>query len=125
MAFADKKTFYTHALIHTGVKPFGMQDKHRMNYNDKLDPIILKKIRYMLYFESQYPYTQQFKVAGSMLKQNPHLDLNITIVLDKSNDKRRYNEPTVKEIAIVIPVTDQPIIRKGNLFLQIICYYIN
>jgi hypothetical protein len=93
-----------------------MQDQLRMNYNNKLDILTLKKLRFMLYFECKNPYIQQFHAVEKMLKSNPLLDLKIAIVTDKNNDKRRYNEPTVKEIAIIIPESDEPIKRCGIIF---------
>jgi hypothetical protein len=51
-----------------------------------------------------------------MLKSNPFLDLKIAVVTVRNSDKRRYDEPTVKEIAIFIQESDKSIKRSGIIF---------
>lgn len=62
------------------------------------------------------PNLEQFQVAAYLLKKNPAIDLNISIVTDPSLDKRRYNQPTVKEIAIILPDSSVPVSRKDIVF---------
>ena len=92
-----------------------LQEKLRSNYSPTLQFIILQKLRFMM---DENPFVSQFKMARDLLKTNPLIDFKISIVTESSNDKRRYNQPTVAEIAIIMPdpVTGESIQRKGIAF---------
>ena len=79
------------------------QEQLRKSYSPDLNLIILKKLRLMLEIDCKNPYVVQFKNAASIYKNNPSIDLKISIVTDKNVDRRVYNKPTSTEIAILIP----------------------
>ena len=73
----------------------------------------------MLEIDCQNPNIFQFALAARKLKENPSLELSISIITDKNVDKRTYNKPTSKEIAILIPSlseNNEPTNREGIIF---------
>ena len=73
----------------------------------------------MLEIDCQNPNIFQFALAARKLKENPSLELSISIITDKNVDKRTYNKPTSKEIAIFIPSlseNNEPTNREGIIF---------
>ena len=79
------------------------QEELRKNYSPDLNTIVLKNLRLMLEFDCKNPFVNKFKTAASLYKSNPSLDLKISIITDKSVDRRIYNKPTATEIAVLIP----------------------
>ena len=79
------------------------QTQARQSYSDKLLPITLKLINWILTYDCTNPYIEQFHKAGRMLKENPKIPLQIVIDTSREVDKRTYNRPTTNEIAVLIP----------------------
>ena len=60
----------------------------------------------MLIYECQNPFVKKFLHASQLLEQQPHTRFKIEIITDKEKDKRVYNKPTNKEIAVLITNMD-------------------
>ena len=76
---------------------------NRQNYSSGLDAFILMRLQAMLNDDCANPFVLQFKRAATIYKQNPHADIQIRIVTNKDVDRRRYNQPTAQEVAVIIP----------------------
>ena len=100
----------------------GDEDQHcklRQKYSNSLNATIIIQIQSMLLYDCQNLYVIKFKYAKNLLKKNPSLDLNIIIVSNKKVDKRVYNQPSLNEIAVIIPSLvdeDAPTHREAIVF---------
>ena len=74
---------------------------YRMNRNDNLQRATMEALQNTLLDIN--PYKNVFLHAFEILQRIPSTDLSIRILADPSTDLRRYNIPTVDEIAIILP----------------------
>ena len=98
-------TFSINGLIHHGIGPLisehglkqqcaqiyihdGQQEISRQKYSNDLDLIILKRIKLMLQYDCNNPFLSKFQFASNRLKICPSLQLTISIITDKTVDKR-------------------------------------
>lgn len=75
--------------------------RYRMDRNEKLNPATMAYLQDMLVHTNRY--TRIFLHSLEILTSTPSIDLQIRIVADPSTDLRRYNAPSVNEIAVIIP----------------------
>jgi len=89
---------------------FGPEEQinHRQYVFGFLKSPLLREICTLLYLNN--PYVQQFHYASEFISNNPTIDFKIVIRQDenvqKNFDKRRYNKPTVNEVAAIITGED-------------------
>jgi hypothetical protein len=75
---------------------------HRMTNNPDRSPTTMQLLQTML--RSNHRYAAVYKQAYEILAEYPDADeASIQLRVDPSRDRRRYNLPTVDEVAIIIP----------------------
>jgi hypothetical protein len=77
------------------------QLKRRKDLFADLDDDILRKLQSCL--DEVNPFTALYKSVGTILKENPYMNLNLVMKATKEHDKRRYNMPTAPELAVILP----------------------
>ena len=84
----------------------GNHEELRQRYSSNLNPLILIQIKAILLDDCNNPFAHKFLHASQLLKHQPHTSLKIEIISDKEKDRRIYNIPTSKEIAVLITNMD-------------------
>lgn len=97
-----------------------MQLEHRNGLMNGLDTIIIAQI--LDYLLQNNLYAKIYQRAGERLKENESIDFKIAFRADTSSDRRRYNAPTVDELAVIIPGNEsnlgQSTIREIIVYLK-------
>jgi len=78
--------------------------QHRAERNRNLDPTALRTLHDMLW--RHHPYAPLYKQAYQVMREKPpeqHPDVRVRLHLQQGTDGRRYNLPTVNEVAAIIP----------------------
>jgi PIF1-like helicase/Helitron helicase-like domain at N-terminus len=76
----------------------------RLANNPNLDPSTMNDLHDML--AANNPYINMYKHAHEILRDKPpeeQVNVAVRIVVEPNTDLRRYNAPTVKEVAAIIP----------------------
>ncbi|EPT05482.1 hypothetical protein FOMPIDRAFT_1091844, partial [Fomitopsis schrenkii] len=92
-AFAQLYIHDPHAALQT-----------RNNRNDNLKPSVMNVLQDL--FLEHNPFVPLYKRAYEVLHEKPpeeRVNLEAAIILRESEDRRRYNLPTVEEVAAIIP----------------------
>jgi hypothetical protein len=78
--------------------------EHRAQRNRNLDPTTLRTLHDMLW--RHHPYAALYKQAYQVMREKPpeqQSDVRVRLHLQQGTDGRRYNLPTVNEVAAIIP----------------------
>ena len=89
---------------------------YRMKHNTGVKPNTMQSLQNMLLRTNSY--TRLFFHAYETLENTPSKELRITIIPNSSGDARRYNAPTVDEIAIVIPGMNDCAVHPRDIILR-------
>jgi len=78
----------------------------RLDYYDGLDASILRNVQDVI--ERHNPYMQFYINNSQRLRDDSNLTISLRIVdpTDHNKDSRRYNRPTVDEVAAIIPISE-------------------
>ena len=80
----------------------------RNSRNPNLDHVLMGELQDML--NANNPFVPLYKQAYQVMHESPaesQHNLQMTIVLEQGDDHRRYNLPTVDEVAAIIPGTGE------------------
>ena len=80
----------------------------RTNRNSNLDPFLMGELQQMLIANN--PFVPLYKQAYQIMQERPpelQSNLQMNLVLQQGDNRRRYNLPTVDEVAAIIPGTDE------------------
>ena len=80
----------------------------RNSRNPNLDPFLMEELQQMLIANN--PFVPLYKQAYQIMQESPpelQSNLQMSLVLQQGDDRRRYNLPTVDEIAAIIPGTGE------------------
>ena len=80
----------------------------RNSRNPNLDPFLMAELQQMLIANN--PFVPLYKQAYQIMQESPpelQSNLQMSLVLQQGDDRRRYNLPTVDEIAAIIPGTGE------------------
>ena len=93
------------------------QARYRIPHrHDLLDVNIVLSIQAML---NQYnPYIETFLTARECLNQNANISLHLKLLDLPHYDSRRYNRPTVNEIAVIMDGTGEEPTAGRDIVLQ-------
>src|SRR6267142_6595162 len=89
----------------------------RMNRNTNLRPDIMVTLQELLIHFNRY--VQPYFHAYEVLHDNPAQELAICLISDPSTDQRRYNQPSVDEVAIIIPGDDSRVVDPREVVLRL------
>jgi hypothetical protein len=88
----------------------------QMNRNAKLDREIMGSLQEMLLDCNQY--STMFLHALEILERIPSRDLGLHILADLSTDLRRYNAPSIDEIAVLLPGSEEHSVNPRDIVLH-------
>jgi len=89
---------------------------YRMQRNDNLQRDTMLSLQNMLLRVNRY--SSMFFHAFEILQTTPSRDLGIRILADPSTDLRRYNLPSVDEIAVIVPGQQDHAMNPRDIVLQ-------
>jgi Helitron helicase-like domain at N-terminus len=92
---------------------------YRMNRNYNLDRDTMYVLQDMLLQHNRY--ARMFSHAFEVLERTPARELGIRILADPSTDLRRYNAPTVDEIAVILPGNQDRAMNPRDIILHPRC----
>jgi hypothetical protein len=88
----------------------------RMNNNIGLSRTTMETLQQVLL--EKHRYNVVFQHCFEVLQNNPANDLHIRLLADSSTDLRRYNAPTVDEIAVVVPGNEARPVNARDIILH-------
>jgi hypothetical protein len=89
---------------------------YRMNRNDHVKQDTMHQLQDMLLHCNHYAL--MFAHAFDILQRTPTRDLGIHILADPSTDLRRYNAPTIDEIAVILPGNQDQAMNPHDIILH-------
>ena len=97
----DEPPRYAQLYVHGGLD---QNIAPRLANNPNLNVTIMTQLQAMLH--QTHPYVRLFKHANQIMSELPqeeHSNVEVRLHVEQSADKRRYNLPTVDEIAAIVP----------------------
>ena len=75
--------------------------QHRMQPNATLDPIIMKRLQALIL--RYHRWARIFKHAAEVFEERDCENASIQLTANQNHDRRRWNLPSVDEVAVVVP----------------------
>ena len=102
--------------IHDSTNTTTQAEIRMAHQHGRLNETTLLRLTSML--DEINPYFHNFRTASERLRTTNHISLHLKTVDVAHLDRRRYNQPTAREVAVIIPGTGEEQLDRRDIVLQ-------